>query len=117
MRRLVRGWVTSAGVLGALALVSGGVPWSMPQADPVQAATASFTVSPPSQTVTEGSGPVTVDVMLNEASGVSSWEFRLTYNPDVLELDAATADQSYLNSLPGQFCPSAVKDETAGWVQ
>ena len=121
MRRLVRGWVTSAGVLGALALAMGGVPLggtlSTPEAGRVQAATASFTVSPPSQTVSEGSGPVTVDVMLNDAAGVSSWEFRLTYNPDVLELDAASADQSFLNSLPGQYCPTPAKDESAGWVQ
>ena len=116
MRRLVRGWVTSAGLLGALALASGGVALSLPESGPVEAATASFTVSPPSQTVSEGSGPVTVDVMLNDAAGVSAWEFRLTYNADVLDLETATADQSFLSSLPGQFCPGAIKNEDDGWV-
>jgi hypothetical protein len=80
------------------------------------AGTATFALSPASQTIPAGSGSVKVDVMLNDAAGVSSWEFRLSYNPSVLDLVKATPDQSFMSSLPGQLCPGALSDETAGWV-
>jgi len=113
----MRGWLAVGGVLGALALAGGAIPARYGGTQQAQAATAWFSVTPASQTVSESGSSVSVDVMLNEAAGVSSWEFRLAYDPDVLDLASASADQSFLSGLPGQYCPAAVTNEDSGWVQ
>ena len=85
MRRVL----SLGGALAALALCV--VLAAESAARPAQAAVATMSVDPPSQTIQSTAASVNVSVTLKDAVGVGAWEFGLEYDPSVLELTALNA--------------------------
>jgi Cohesin domain len=64
-------------------------------------------LDPPSQTVDVGSGPFTVNVLIDNVSNLGAYEFNLVFNPRVLRFVAAE-DAGFLGSTQRQVrCPTA----------
>jgi hypothetical protein len=103
----------SAAALVILALIFGATPRA------ASAATPSFNLAPPSQTVAQNTPAVSVDVVLNDAAGIAGWSFQLSYNPDVLSFVSAEADTSLLlkTGAADVYCPGTESDQAAGLVQ
>jgi hypothetical protein len=102
----------SAAVLAVLALMLGAAPRA-------SAASPSFNLAPPSQTIAQNAPAVSVDVVLNDAAGIAGWSFQLSYNPDALSFVSAEADTSLLlkAGAPEVYCPNPESDQAAGLVQ
>jgi hypothetical protein len=108
-------WLAGAGAVALvlLALMFGNTPRA------ASAATPSFTLTPPSQTVAQNVDAVSVEVVLNDAASIAGWSFQLSYNPGVLTFVSAEADTSLLlkTGASDVYCPGVESDQAAGLVQ
>jgi len=108
-------WLACAGAsaLALLALLFGAAPRAS------FAATPSFNLAPPSQTIAQNAAAVSVDVVLDDAAGVAGWSFQLSYDPAVLTFVSAEADMSLLRKTGAAdvYCPGTESDQAAGLVQ
>ena len=96
---------------GVLALVAGVAFIATSAASATTGATPHMAVKPASQNVELGSGDFTVDIEVQNASGVGAFEFVLKYDPSILEykgvIEGAFADQFGAQ----KFCAKAIGDD------
>jgi len=79
--------------------------------------TASLSIDPASQTVRTTDASVSVNVSVNNVTNMASWDFRLSYDPDVLEFVSATPDKTMLATLGSPSClQTVVKDPASGAI-
>jgi hypothetical protein len=74
-------------------------------------------VRPASQTIHVDDAGVAVEVALEGATNVSSFEFTLKYNPQVLDLVSASNDPGLISQAGSPICPPPIIDEDEGFVR
>lgn len=78
--------------------------------------TASLSIDPASQTVRTTDASVSVNVSLQNVANMASWEFELSFDPDVLQFVSATADKTMLASLGSPNCLQSLHKDPASDV-
>jgi hypothetical protein len=91
--------------------------WIGPRTNTTAQALPTIVVQPASQTINVDDAGVSVDVTLQGAADVSSFEFTLKYNPQVLELVSAENDSTFIGQAGPPICPAPIVDEKEGLVR